>query len=133
MTRRALVLALLAFVFVAACGDSTAPKENFAGAYPLRTINGASLPYVETFEGTRFELLSQTITLLEDGTFTVTGSVRFTEGTLTQTENFSERGTFTRNGPAITFIVPGESSISGTLVNEAITFSSEGLTYVFRK
>lgn len=133
MTRRALVLALLAFVFAAACSDSTAPKENITGAYPLRTINGASLPYVETVGTTRFELLSEVITLLDNGTFTVTGSMRRTEGTLTETENFSERGTFTRTGPAITFVVPQQSSISGTLANDAITFSSDGLTYVFRK
>lgn len=133
MTRRALVLALLAFVFAAACGDSTAPTENVTGAYPLRTINGANLPYVETVGNTRFELVSETITLLDNGTFTVTGSVRLTEGTLTETENFNEQGTFTRIGTAITFVVPEQSSISGTLANDAITFSSDGLTYVFRK
>lgn len=133
MTRRALLLALFAFLTAAACGDSTAPTENIAGAYPLRTINGANLPYVEVVANTRFELLSETITLLDNGTFTVTGSVRLTEGTMTETETFTEQGTFTRNGSAITFIVPQEDNISGTLANDAITFSSDGLTYVFRK
>ncbi len=133
MSRRCLLLVLLAFVF-SGCRDSTAPTEDIRGAYVLRTVNGANLPYVELVATTTFELVSQTITLLDGGAFRVTGSVRITEGTLAETETFNNQGNFTRNGTGITFIVTGETEgISGSLANETITFMSEGLTYVFRK
>lgn len=134
MSRRALLLALLAVLFVSACGDSTAPNTSITGVYPLRTVNGASLPYVETFETTRVELLSESITLLDGGAFRVQGSVRITDGTLSETETFTEQGTFTRAGSSITFTVAGEAeAINGTLANDTITFTSDGLTFVFRK
>lgn len=134
MTRRALILALLSVVLLTACkGDSTGPGGSIAGNYTLRTVNGQNLPYVEVEQSTKFELLSETLVLTDAGTFTVQGVVRVTFAGQSQNETFNESGTYTHSGSTITFAVPGEQSITGTASNSTITFTSEGLTYVFQK
>jgi hypothetical protein len=124
-------------LFVAACGgDSTAPgTTTIAGSYALQTINGSPLPYAVVQVGAdKVEVLNETVTLSEGGTFTQQGSVRLTENGVVSTQSYSDAGTYTRNGTAISFFFNSDgSSGTGTVSGNTITVAFSGFSLVYRK
>lgn len=131
------LIALFAFLAVAACGGDSATNSlssSIAGTYTLRSVNGAVLPYVEVVDNFKLELLSQTLTLTEGGSFNTQGTIRTTVNTQVSTTNFSDTGTYTRSGNALTLRTTSDSStVTGTIAGGSLTVLADRLTYVFQK
>ncbi|MEP6990435.1 MAG: hypothetical protein ABJA80_05840 [bacterium] len=110
---------------MAACStDSTAPSTSINGAYSLRTINGATLPY--SF-GNGLSLVSDQLVLGTDGNFTDTS--RYSDGT-TSTEygyynNLNGSVTFNDQTAGLTY----QGSLSGTVLTVIVS----GYTQTFQK
>jgi hypothetical protein len=101
--RRLACIALL--LAAAACGDkSTAPKR-IEGTYTLQSIDGDVLPMIyfdDPAAGQRVEVLSGSITISADGTFSAPWSLRVTDGGATAPYSETCTGTYTRSGNSIT-------------------------------
>jgi hypothetical protein len=95
MRRTALLLATS--LLVAACSDSSGPSgDSINGTYALRTVNGQNLPFPVLVIGTdfRLEVLSGSLTVNGNGTFSFQLTLRETElGTVdTETQTTTGRG-----------------------------------------
>jgi hypothetical protein len=131
------IFALIIVATVTACSkDSpTDPNASIAGAYTLRTVNGNNLPFTVLQVGAdKAEVLNETITVSDAGTFTQQGTFRFTESGVVTTEGYADAGTYTRSGTAVTFVFLSDgSSGTGTVSGGVITVGFEGFSYVYRK
>ena len=130
--------ALFAILFVAVlsgCSDSTGPNASIAGAYSLRTINGASLPFIEYEEpGYREELTAEVLTVNDGGTFSLTSTYRVTDSGVIETFNDTETGTFTRNGTAVNFRFDGSTATAtGSYDNNKIIIGITGFSLVYER
>jgi hypothetical protein len=103
------LLALAAALSLAGCGDGTAPEESIVGVYTLQTINGNLLPWIAfQDEIDHTEVLSGSITLEADGTFTDQTSYVFTiDGAAHQGQDLYT-GTYTKTvaGATLTPLTP---------------------------
>ena len=142
MLRRTFATALLGLLLAACGGDKSSGPSGHAGTYTLRTVNGSNVPFtmVSIVVGGsvyKLEVLSGSITLNADGTFSQTATFRETDGTDVTTESYPTSGTYTLSGTALTLNSSDGESLGGSLSGGAITFveSDEGqtLTVVFRK
>jgi hypothetical protein len=130
-------LAIASLFAALACGsDSTSPDGgSVAGAYTLRTVNGANLPFtILQFGSDRTEIISETVVLTEAGRFTQTGTLRVTTSGIANTVPYSDAGSYTLNGTAGTFTFDSDgSSGTGTIVDGTITVAYAGNSFVYRK
>ena len=123
---------------VVSCGDATGPEEDITGTYNLETVDGKSLPaVVEDSPGFRVEILSMTMVLNQDNTFTLDEAYRFTEGGEQNEVNESSDGSWERQGDTVIFRSEIDDDMTGRLGRGTITFTFEGNganhTLVFRK
>lgn len=135
MPYRTVFLSLaLASILTACGGDSTGtgPSDPYSGTYRLISVNGKGLPYVIPLGGgDQYELLTETLTLTDNGTDG--GSVaearteRFTSGGQVRTENGSGAGTYTRSGTGVAFSLGG-SLLVGTIGGGKITIDMTAST-----
>jgi len=134
--RRLLILLALAAV---ACGGSdnapTAPSPVIvSGAWQLRNVNGASLPYAATQPNGKTELLSDQFTLNADGTWVEVASYRITEGTTVTTTTATATGVYTSttNGALqFTQMSPYSATFTGAVVNETLRLYLGSLTWAY--
>ncbi|HYD53638.1 MAG TPA: hypothetical protein VEA99_13465 [Gemmatimonadaceae bacterium] len=139
--RRLLASAVLVVgSLLAGCGgDDGSPTEptsgSIAGTYTLRTVNGNNLPFTILQVGAdKIELMNETITVAEGGSFTQQGTVRLTESGTVTTESYADAGSYTRNGTSVTFRVNSDgTTITGTIANGSITAAADGFSLVYRK
>lgn len=128
------VLALLLLPLSACGGDSTGPDNSFAGSYELRSIGGSPLPFTVIQVGAdRLEVVSGTLTINEDGTFSDRATFRITESGNVTTEQEAVAGTYTRNNNAFTFSDTDGDVYSGSLQGNTMTVTVEGLILVYQK
>jgi hypothetical protein len=116
--------------------DTTGPTTaSIAGSYSLRSINGSNLPFVLAQNGAnKIESVSETITVVDGGTFTQQGTVRYTINGVVSVESYADAGAFVRNGTAVTFQFNSDgSSGTGTVADGTITVGFEGYSYIYRK
>jgi hypothetical protein len=130
-------LLVVAAVALVACGKDSVlgvgGSGSVAGSYTLRTINGNNLPVtVEQIGDDKTEVLSETM-VLGDGTFSLQGSIRVTEGGLTTTQPYANDGTFTQNGSAVILTFSSGARESGTASGGTLTLVSGGFTWVYRR
>lgn len=122
---------------IAACGgDATSPGSvSVAGSYALQTVNGSPLPFIVLQIGAdKVELLNETVTLSEGGTFTQQGALRVTESGFVSTESYADAGTYVRNGTAVAFEFNSDGSTgTGTISGNTITVAVSGFSLVYRK
>jgi hypothetical protein len=91
----------------AACGSdkSTAPKR-IEGTYTMQSIDGLGLPMTfyddQASGGEKVEVLSGSMTLSADGTFSAPWSLRITSDGTVYPYSETCTGTFTRSGNSIT-------------------------------
>ena len=128
--RRFLILAtaVLAGGLLPACGDDPTGPESVAGTYILQTLNGGALPV--TVVGV--EVSAGSIQLNSAGTYTLSLTIDFGPGPLTETET----GTFTVDGSTVDFDEGDvdEVDFTGTVSGDTLTIVGEdGDTFVFRK
>ena len=122
----------------AACGDDgpTGSGDPVVGTYTLRTVNGANLPaIVEDDEFGQLHVLSGSITLAANRTFTNRLRVRLVSDGLDLTEEATLEGTYTVQGSTITLVdrdVEAEP-VTATLGSGTLTFSDGEVTLVYRR
>jgi hypothetical protein len=138
--RRRLLAAIGALALVAACGDdgervSPTTPSDVTGTYTLRRINNDSLPVVvEQTTGRRIELLSETLTLNADRTFTDVTDLRQTAGTAVTTATQRAAGTYIVNGTLVIFsYAPDNARATATYSNGSISMLVGGSTYLYRR
>jgi hypothetical protein len=134
MKRRHLILSALV-AFAVACGDATTgPSDEVVGTYTLRTVNGGSLPFTLVNSGSaRIELLSSSVTLRQNSTFSAVLTVRQTVGTLVTTQSDSSNGTWARSGSTLTLNEGGTTSTATYQADGSIAITDGGYTMVYRK
>ena len=129
-----LLAALSLLVLLAGCGGdgSTDPTAGIAGTYSLRTVNGSPLPYTLQQSGTfKLEITSDAYALTDNGTWTEAWSERTTSNGQVTTETFTDAGTYSRSGTAITLVSPGAGAVSGTVSGGTLTLAAQGFSLVF--
>jgi hypothetical protein len=144
MMRRVFALAL--GLVVAACGgDASGPNVEdpyaaAAGTFTLTTANG-QLPYV-FFQNSagRAEIYGGSMVLRQDRSYTETLNARavFNTGAPPTNSNNVESGTYTIVGSQVTWTVPPSGadagfSYTGALSGRTLTYTYDGIAYVFTK
>jgi hypothetical protein len=136
MTR--LVMAALV-IGTAACDSSTDPEDAIVGTYTLASVNGGSLPAtVFQAPGYRLEIVSGTLMVRDNNTWTETATIRETDGTTITTETSTVTGTYAINGSTATFTDSEGDSLTSTFSGGdtlTTTETSDGftITFVYRK
>ena len=135
MRRMLAIACTVATVLLAGCdsNETTAPTENsVAGTWNLTTVNGAPLPY--TVQSTpKIEVLGDQLVVSENGTFTSSTQLRFTNGTTITTQTGTDGGTYTLNGTAATFIFNSGTTGTGTVSGNTLTVAEAGVSLVYQK
>lgn len=132
--RLATALLTVALLSTACISDTTVASisnAELAGSYTLRTVNGGVLPAViQTAIGTlpKIEILSDSITVLADGTWSGVESFRITTGTTVETQTVSSGGTYTVNGSLVTFRDSSDPSVFTASVSGNAFLLTDGLS-----
>ena len=133
MKLRMTALILAALLGAGACGDSTAPEITY-GTYALQSIAGVDVPTViPSDEAAPYDVLSGSMHLTAEGTFTMSVSVRLTLGGTVRTETRPEAGLFTVSGGSISFSAQSGEAWSGSIFDRALTTVVDGLTWVWEQ
>ena len=119
VVRRFAVAFLL--IAAAACGsdNSTAPKR-MEGTYTMQSIDGQTLPmiyYDDPTAGQRVEVLSGSITLNSNGTYTSPWSLRITDAGTVSPYSETCTGTYTRSVNTITLTEVDNQAFCGGTFN----------------
>jgi len=133
---------LLALAFAAlgtgslACSDLTGlGSYDISGSYDLRTFNGFTLPtvsYQDQFQ--QHQLLSETFTIYQDGTYTDDYTIRIFSNGGSSTQNYRDTGTYSQNNTAIQFRDASTGDIfTGSISNNTLTVSQLGDVYVYQR
>ena len=138
MKKLAAITAAVLTLSLAACGggkDGITEVDTLEGAYVLKTVNNTPLPFVGYEEpGYKLEIISSTWTLTAGGTFTSVATWRETESGAVTTTTETSNGTFTANGPNLSFVSPGGDLFTGTRVGKTLTLTfDEGMVAVYVK
>jgi hypothetical protein len=136
MTR--LVMAALV-LGTGACDSATDPEDAIVGTYTLATVNGGSLP-ATVFQAPdyRLEIVSGTLIVRDNNTWTETATIRETDGTTITTETSTVNGTYTLNGSTATFTDSEGDTLTSTFSgSDTLTTTDSGsgftITFVYRK
>ena len=137
MIRRTFLL-LVGAVVLGACGGSDAPvgpDRQAIGTYTLRTVNDQPLPAVVFQDATvKIEVLSDVVTLNENGTWSETASLRATSAAgAVGTQPSSDNGTYTLNGSALVLSSGQSGTTTATLSGSSLTIADAGLVLVYQK
>ena len=132
MRRMMLTLVLAASV---GCQNDLTGSSDVNGAYLLREVNGAPMPYTQMFGAAKSEIFDWTITLYEDGTFAESSHGRYTAANGQESnDTWSETGTYLRLGNSIGLRYPQTGfSRPATLSGNTMTFVEGEMTFTFRK
>ena len=125
------LVVLCGLLLIAACSDSTAPEDSPVGTYQLVAINGDPLPYA--LFGT--EILSATLTLRDDGTYsihTVSREEDIFTGEVHDHEDL-ETGTYSLSGSVLSVTESGGFTAEATYSGDEIALDAEFVVFVFRR
>ncbi len=135
--RKFLIFVLTSLLPLAACGDGgpTDPSQSAVGTYTLVQVNGSALPaLLGQFAEGGVDVLSGTLTLRGDRTYTETVNVRITPSTgVVQTFPAIEDGTFTVTGSTVQFQTSDGDTYSGTLSGTTLSYNVDGLSATYQK
>jgi hypothetical protein len=138
--RKILIPALAATVIAAvACGgdSATAPAPTIAGAYALKTVNSAPLPYLVLDDPNfgKIGIVADTYTLTDNGTYTGVTQVRTTLNGASSVDNLPSAGSYTKSGTSVTLTdsIDPTDKVSGTLNGSTLTISVEGFVLVYQR
>lgn len=126
---------VFAAALLAGCDGGVVGASATAGTYPLRTVNGESLPYTISGSGNnKTEILDDKFILFEGNTYQESGNMRVTVNGTASNVAISETGSYSTLGTSMSF-----TNSAGTRQRVAIgdgsriTFVENGLSYIFRK
>ncbi|MEO7361550.1 MAG: hypothetical protein ABI120_14550, partial [Gemmatimonadaceae bacterium] len=119
---------------IVGCSDEVG-NPSVRGDYPLRTVNGAALPYVtSSADGSRIEVLDDVFSLYTGNTFSELSHVRTTAGNgAPSIQAVLETGTYGGQGTGITFNYNGGKVRQSKLDNFTLLFLEAGLTRAYVK
>jgi hypothetical protein len=133
MKLRTAALTLAVLYGAVACGDSTEP-EDIAGTYVLSSIAGIDLPTpIPSDEATVYEVLSGTMLLTGNDTFTMNLAVRLTLGGVISNQSRTEVGQFTVSGSSIEFSAQSGAAWTGSVSDHWLTTVVDGVTWVWER
>jgi len=125
-----------------ACAKESTTPTSVVGTYDLTAFNGESLPYKRDSAGpnTYFATTAMTLRFNADGSWAVTESGEFVNGSQRSVTSFTDVGTWTMSGSSVALVVPPgqpcgfgatctvESRVSGTWAGNTVTLVPEGAT-----
>lgn len=132
------LLSLTLALALIACGDddsTSAPTSaSVAGTWNLQTVNGSALPFTLSAASPKIELLSSSVNVTANGTWTSTTQTRTTIGTQATTASSTQSGTYTLSGSAVSIrSTDGTTVQAGTVSGNTLTLAQTGLTFVYQK
>jgi hypothetical protein len=121
---------LVASLFLVACSQASKTTDP-TGTYTLISIDGHDLPYAPPQEGVNSpQVVSSTLTLNADGTFSMTISFRVGSGNPISRDL---SGTYTRDGSDFKMQWKGAGVTTGTFKGNTFTFNNEGALFAYQK
>ena len=126
-------------IILAACGSDVvslpSTPTSISGSYQLRTVDGHDLPALVLEVGEyQASLLSGTLTLNANSTYTFEFNVRLDETGNPRTTTVSEAGSWNLTRDSITLAATaGAVARTGTVSGNVITLESSNITMVLRK
>lgn len=133
MVRALLALAML---FSVACFDDySTGVGTVTGAYTLRTINGAALPYTYNVDATtQKEIIDDIITLFSGGSYSRVQHATITVAGQTTGQTNTEGGAYVLLGTSVTLNPsPSGRSTVTTIEGKTMTLVESGITWSFMK
>ena len=129
------LLGVAALCSAACLNEGMTGSSTITGAYTLRTVNGASLPYTMSGSGAnKTELMSDIITLFQGGTYSRERDVRITTNGQISHESTTEGGAYTLFGTSISMRAAGTGPQILAIINgDTMTIVEAGVTSVFSK
>jgi hypothetical protein len=132
--KKAIAVAATA-ALLTACNTPFTP-DGVSGTYRLVTANGLTLPAELTvFDQATLTFENGSVTLRADGTYSLAITQSFASGGQTQSDTFTETGTFSLTEPnSITITSSDGESVSGNLVGGVLTVTADiedGVSVVF--
>lgn len=136
-------LAVASLATLAACSDNTLTGTDSAGgSYSLQTVNGTGLPYSYLAGGTTVTIQNDTYALSTNGSYSESINETLSNGGSSTPASDAEAGTWYQSGNAIVFSpsystqgnttqYTGSLSGGGTFSHSSITFSSNGVVWVY--
>jgi len=116
------------------CGDSSGPSA-ITGDFALATVNGSTPPVlVGSTVSCDESIASGTLSLTNDGAFTLSGVVQFDctrAGGQVQTQLVGLSGTYARNGQSLSFTLPGQGSITARFDGTTLTTTIPASPFTF--
>lgn len=135
---RVLVAAPLALLLGACGGDDGGPaapsEQSVAGTWNLQSINGVRLPFVIEQSGLdKVEVVGETYTLTNTGTFTQVTQYRATIDGRVTNESEVDAGSYVLNGTALTIHWNSGGQITASVSGRQLTATQDGLAVVYQK
>jgi hypothetical protein len=132
------LLSLTLALALIACGDddstSVPTNASVAGTWNLQTVNGSALPFTLSASSPKIELLSSSVNVTANGTWTSTTQTRTTIGTQATTASSTQSGTYTLSGSAVSIrSTDGTTVQAGSVSGNTLTLAQTGLTFVYQK
>ena len=122
---------------IAACshdGAVTRPEGPVSAVYDLSSLNGASLPYMQTIGGGSLKLTGDVLVLFANGSYSDTTYYENAFGHSIQKSASVERGMYKESGNTITFtnVSSGGTTYRGIRDESSLTQSVSTGTLVYR-
>ncbi|MES2524595.1 MAG: hypothetical protein V4617_17985 [Gemmatimonadota bacterium] len=131
---RAALWAVLSLSVIACNPSEPVGSATVTGAYTLRSINGAPLPYTSTAAGVQTVFLDDVFNLYQGGTYAQTGHTRTTVNGVVTDAAPTATGTYSMLGTSLSLTVNGQQGLRIAIMNgRTMTIVEAGFTYVYRK
>jgi hypothetical protein len=135
--RRYLMVAIAALALAACDDDSTGADVSVEGTYQLQSIAGLTIPAVLINEPTiqyKFEWLASELLIRSNGSFREIDQIRETDQGVVSTQVDTTNGTWTiTSSNAISLTAEGQTLTGTWDGNQQLSFTSEGVPFVFRR
>jgi len=133
MRRTIAILAVCGIVLSSVtCSPLTSPLD-LIGTYALRTVNGGSMPYTLSQQGsTTVLVLDDTFTLTSSGAYSELGHEQVTSGGVVSVSVLIDAGTFTRKNTDVMLNSTLFGARPASVKGGRLTIVQNGLTLVYQ-
>ena len=130
-----LLLTILGVLLLAGCYEEVGgPSPTIFGRYSLRTVDGEAVPVILTdIPNFKVEIMTGTIFLNADNTFTDSTEVRRTDGQVARIVTDVAHGSFVRTGDTIDLNSTRGEHYSMTIADRTLTQNLGGNILLYRK
>ena len=130
-----LLFTILGVVLLIGCYEEVGgPAPTIFGRYSLRTVDGEAVPVILTdIPNFKVELMTGTIFLNADNTFTDSTQIRRTDGQVARIVTDVAHGSFVRSGDIIDLSSTRGERYSMTIADRTLTQNLSGNILLYRK